>query len=64
MSGSTERMTRFHKAFAMFRGAVGSAGVAARGDLGNGVLPDAARVGRHLARAYATRGVALIEEER
>jgi hypothetical protein len=48
----------------MFRGAVGSAGVAARGDLGTGVLPDAARVGRYLARAYARRGVALIEEER
>jgi hypothetical protein len=47
----------------MFRGAVGSAGVAARGDLGNGVLPDAARIGRHLARAYAKRGVALIGEE-
>jgi hypothetical protein len=26
------------------------------------VLPDAARVGRHLARAYAARGVTLIEE--
>jgi aminoglycoside phosphotransferase (APT) family kinase protein len=64
LSGVTERLTRFHQVFAMFRGAVGSAGVAARGDLGSGVLPDAARVGRHLARAYATRGVALIEEER
>jgi aminoglycoside phosphotransferase (APT) family kinase protein len=64
LSGATEQLTRFHQVFAMFRGAVGSAGVAARGDLGSGVLPDAARVGRHLARAYATRGVALIEEER
>jgi aminoglycoside phosphotransferase (APT) family kinase protein len=63
LSGAKERLTRFHQVFAMFRGAVGSAGVAARGDLGSGVLPDAARVGRHLARAYATRGVALIEEE-
>jgi aminoglycoside phosphotransferase (APT) family kinase protein len=63
LSGATERLTRFHQVFAMFRGAVGSAGVAARGDLGSGVLPDAARVGRRLARAYATRGVALIEEE-
>ena len=61
---ATERLTRFHQVFAMFRGAVGSAGVAVRGDLGSGVLPDAARVGRHLARAYANRGVALIEEER
>ena len=59
LSGATERLTRFHQVFAMFRGAVGSAGVAARGDLGNGVLPDAARVGRHLARAYAKRGVSV-----
>ena len=64
LSGATERLTQFHQVFAMFRGAVGSAGVAARGDLGTGVLPDAARVGRYLARAYAKRGVALIEEER
>jgi len=63
LAGAKEQLTRFHQVFAMFRGAVGSAGVAVRGDLGNGVLPDAARVGRHLARAYAMRGVALIEEE-
>jgi len=63
LAGATERLTRFHQVFAMFRGAVGSAGVAARGDAGNGVLPDAARIGRHLARAYAKRGVALIEEK-
>jgi aminoglycoside phosphotransferase (APT) family kinase protein len=63
LAGARERLTRFHQVFAMFRGAVGSAGVAVRGDLGNGVLPDAARVGRHLARAYAARGRALIEEE-
>jgi aminoglycoside phosphotransferase (APT) family kinase protein len=62
LTGAEERLTRFHQVFAMFRGAVGSAGVAARGDLGNSVLPDAARIGRHLARAYAKRGVALIEE--
>jgi aminoglycoside phosphotransferase (APT) family kinase protein len=64
LSGAKERLTRFHQVFAMFRGAVGSAGVAARGDLGNGELPDASRIGRRLARAYAKRGVALIEEER
>jgi aminoglycoside phosphotransferase (APT) family kinase protein len=63
LSGAEERLTRFHQVFAMFRGAVGSAGVAVRGDRGNGVLPDAARIGRHLARAYAARGAALIEEE-
>jgi aminoglycoside phosphotransferase (APT) family kinase protein len=63
LSGATERLTLFHQVFAMFRGAVGSAGVAVRGDLGNGELPDAGRIGRHLARAYANRGVALIEEQ-
>jgi len=60
LAGSRERMTTFHQVFAMFRGAVGSAGVAVRGDAGNGFLPDAARVGRKLARAYAQRGAALI----
>ncbi len=44
LSGAKERLTRFHQVFAMFRGAVGSASVAARGDLGNSELPDAARV--------------------
>jgi aminoglycoside phosphotransferase (APT) family kinase protein len=63
LAGSTERLTRFHQVFAMFRGAVGSAGVAVRGEIGNNVLPDAAHIGRRLARAYAARGVALIEEE-
>ncbi len=61
LAGSAERMTTFHQAFAMFRGAVGSAGVAVRGEGGNGFLPDAARIGRHLARAYARRGLALAE---
>jgi aminoglycoside phosphotransferase (APT) family kinase protein len=61
LARSPERMTPFHQVFAMFRGAVGSAGVAARGEAGNGFLPDAARVGRHLALAYATRGLHLIE---
>lgn len=56
-----EEMTDFHRVFAMFRGAVGSAGVAVRGELGNSTLPDSARVGRKLARAYASRGMALAE---
>jgi len=60
-AGSIERMTTFHQVFAMFRGAVGSAGVASRGEAGNAVLPDAARVGRKLALAYAKRGAQLIE---
>ena len=60
LARSGERMTTFHQVFAMFRGAVGSAGVAVRGEAGNGFLPDAARVGRRLARAYAKRGAQLI----
>jgi aminoglycoside phosphotransferase (APT) family kinase protein len=64
LAQSTERMSSFHKVFAMFRGAVGSAGVAARGEAGNGFLPDAARVGRKLALAYATRGRKLIDEDK
>lgn len=60
LAQAPERLTTFHQAFAMFRGAVGSAGVAVRGEGGNGVLPDAARVGRKLARAYAEHGLALI----
>lgn len=61
LAHSPERMTTFHQVFAMFRGAVGSAGVAVRGDAGNGFLPDAAQVGRKLARAYARRGARLID---
>ena len=61
LAGSKERMTTFHQVFAMFRGAVGSAGVAVRGEVGNAFLPDAARVGRKLARAYAKRGAGLID---
>ena len=58
-AGSTERMTDFHRVFAMFRAAVGSAGVAVRGELGNSTLPDSARVGHRLARAYAMRGMQI-----
>lgn len=58
---SGERMTDFHKVFAMFRGSVGAAGVAIRGELGNSTLPDSVRIGRHLAFAYATRGLAIAE---
>ncbi|HEX7437902.1 MAG TPA: phosphotransferase family protein [Caldimonas sp.] len=64
LAGSRERMTTFHQVFAMFRGAVGSAGVAARGEAGNAFLPDAARVGRMLALAYAQRGAELIRGDR
>lgn len=53
---SPERLTDFHRAFAMFRGSVGSAGVAVRGDKGNSTLQDSASVGRKLWRAYAQRG--------
>ena len=62
-SGSAERMTTFHRAFAMFRAAVGSAGIAARGRDGNAVSQNAAEVGHALSIAYARRGVELIEHE-
>lgn len=58
-----ERLTTFHRAFAMFRAAVGSAGIAARGRGGNAVNADDADRGFRLARAYARRGVELIELE-
>ena len=63
LAGSREHMTTFHQVFAMFRGAVGSAGVAARGEQGYGFLPDAARLGRKFALAYAERAWALIREQ-
>ena len=63
LAGSRERMTTFHKVFAMFRAAVGSAGVASRGEAGNGFLPDAARVGRRFSQAYAARGLGLITDQ-
>jgi aminoglycoside phosphotransferase (APT) family kinase protein len=58
-SGSPEKMTPFHMAFAMFRAAVGTAGVAARGEAAND--PAASAVGRRLSLAYATRGVEAME---
>ena len=62
LAHSTERMSTFHKAFAMFRASVGAASVASRGALGNAFLPDAARVGRKLSLAYAQRGMKLVEQ--
>ena len=58
-AGTTERMTDFHRVFAMFRAAVGSAGVAYRGEQGNSTLPDSVSVGRRLAAAYARRGMEI-----
>ncbi|MGH1369573.1 MAG: phosphotransferase family protein [Maritimibacter sp.] len=57
-----EPLTDVHRAFAMFRGAVGSAGVAIRGAMGNSTLPDSVAVGWHLARAYATGGLGFLSE--
>jgi aminoglycoside phosphotransferase (APT) family kinase protein len=62
-AGSDERMTTFHRAFAMFRAAVGSASIAARGLGGSSVSAGADEVGRRLSRAYARRGMELIEAE-
>jgi len=60
-AGLAERMTAFHRAFAMFRAAVGAAGIAMRGLGGNAVNADAADVGARFARAYARRGLDAIE---
>ena len=62
LAASKERMTTFHKAFAMFRASVGAASVASRGEAGNAFLPDAARIGRRLSLAYAQRGMKLVQE--
>jgi len=62
LAQSRDRMTSFHQVFALFRSAVGSAGVAARGAAGINFRPDATRVGRQLALAYARRGLDLIED--
>ena len=61
LAGSSERLSAFHKVFAMFRAAVGTAGVAMRGQSGQGTQLDAAQVGRRLSLAYAARGLELIE---
>lgn len=61
-AGSPEEMTDFHRVFAMFRGAVGAAGVAVRGEQGNSTLPDSARIGRFLADAYARRGMEIADQ--
>ncbi|HEU0220706.1 MAG TPA: phosphotransferase family protein [Paracoccaceae bacterium] len=62
-AGSAERMTTFHRAFAMFRAAVGSAGIAARGRAGNAVSEGATETGLRLSLAYARCGVELIGRE-
>lgn len=60
-AGSPERLAPFHRVFAMFRGAVGAASVAARGLGGTGVSDDAASHGLFLSRTYAHRGLELID---
>ncbi len=61
-SGGEERLQTFHKVFALFRAAAGSASVAARGRKGEAFVSDAAAIGGRLAMAYAKRGVELIAE--
>lgn len=58
-AGSAEPITDFHRVFAMFRAAVGSAGVAVRGAQGNSTLPNSVRIGHKLAQAYAIRGMQI-----
>jgi aminoglycoside phosphotransferase (APT) family kinase protein len=61
-AGTTEKLSTFHKAFAMFRAAVGTAGVAARAREGTAVNRDAAEIGDRYALIYARRGAELIEQ--
>jgi aminoglycoside phosphotransferase (APT) family kinase protein len=60
---SAERLATFHRVFAMFRAAVGSAGIAARGRGGNAVNAGDAERGARLSIAYAARGLELIDQE-
>jgi aminoglycoside phosphotransferase (APT) family kinase protein len=62
-SSLPERLVPFHVAFAMFRAAVGSAGVAARGESGDASQVSVAAVGRRLAMAYARAGVEAISRD-
>ena len=57
-AGARERVSSFHMAFAMFRAAVGSAGIAARGAAAESAA--SAAIGRRLSLAYARRGVEAI----
>jgi len=59
-SGRSERLSRFHLAFALFRSAVIFEGIADRARRGNAASPDAEAVGR-IAPKLAERGAALIE---
>lgn len=59
--GRPDRMSAFHMAFAMFRAAIGSAGIAARGEAGNSSPSGIAGIGRKLSIAYARRGVEVIQ---
>lgn len=59
-AGSSERMTSFHLAFAMFRAAVGTAGVAARAEAAGGTQSEGVALGRRLSLAYARAGVEAI----
>lgn len=60
-ANTKERMSSFHMAFAMFRAAVGSAGIAARGAAAGS--PASAAIGHRLSLAYARRGVEAIGAE-
>jgi len=63
LSGCEEQVTTFHRVFAMFRAAVGSAGIAARGLAGNAFTSDAAITGNRLAQVYARRGIDILMNE-
>ena len=58
-----EELSVFHMVFAMFRAAVGSASVAARGASGGAFQTAVAADGRNLAIVYARRGLEAMEQE-
>jgi aminoglycoside phosphotransferase (APT) family kinase protein len=57
---TSEPLRPVHVVFAMFRAAVGCAGIAARADAGSALNLESARIGRDLALAYARAGIAAM----
>jgi aminoglycoside phosphotransferase (APT) family kinase protein len=56
----SEPLAPVHIVFALFRAAVGSAGIAARAAAGSALNPEASRIGKDLALAYARAGIEAI----
>lgn len=61
---SSEPLRPVHVVFAMFRAAVGCAGIAARAAAGSALNVEASRIGKDLALAYARAGIDAIAAAR